>query len=190
MIFTVAIFDAVGQNGEDSVGVNSVVLLPGSVPGLNSLKPLKPISPSGHASRPLPPAGFTRTPSGNATVMSFTLELARPPAFSLTSWGTRTCTLRPVEVLACCTSGATSMNGLKGRSLQPVSATVWPKLSCSVYSLRGSAMLFGSAPGLAFNGHELPSTFAANGVAQDVGSVKNGGGWLCEEGLHVAPWLA
>ena len=61
---------------------------------------LSAICASEHASNPSPAAGFSATPAGSATVVSFTLDCASPVGLRTESWGTCTPTVKPVGVLA------------------------------------------------------------------------------------------
>ena len=155
VIDTSPIFDAFGQNGLLSVGVNRSVSEGCSTPS-------NPISPSEHASRPLAPDGFSAMPAGSVTVVSFTSAPARPVPLRLASWGTCILTVKPEELLACCTSGETSSEALNGSLLQPT--------RLSVAALGPNA---GSGVG---SFHESTSTDVCNGPVHDVGSVRYGGG--------------
>lgn len=134
----------------------------------------KPICASEQAPRPSAPEGLTVTPAGSVTVVSLMLELERPFAPRLTSWGTRTCTERPVGVLAELTSGWASIEGSKASRLQPLIPSARPNWSCSAYSAFGRGIasgFFGTPPGDAFDAR---------------GKRQRAGGGHCEEWCRVA----
>src|SRR6185437_5067793 len=128
------------------------------------------------AASPSAADGFSATPAGNVTVVSFTSASDSPSPFRLTSCGTCTPTVNPVGVLPACPSGATSIDGLNGSWLQPSIPTGRPRLSWKVYS-KGEVKTPSSC-------HESASSVVCTGPVHDVGSASNGGGVACPKGLQ------
>src|SRR5580693_350141 len=124
------------------------------------------ISLSAQEVNPSAAAGFKATPSGNATVVSFTLASDKPVATRLSSWGTCTFTVNPDGVLAASLSGATLMLGSNPNRLQPSKPSINAGLAVGKVKGVGSLLV----------GHESPSTDVSNGPVHDVGNVTRGGG--------------
>ncbi len=112
-----------GQQWLGHFGVNVAVFTPGSNSELNSEKPVKPASPSEHASSPSAPAGLSATPSGSVTVVSRSADSARPSGLKAAFCETWTPTVNPDEVLASVVSGETVIVGGNSSFEHPVSAS-------------------------------------------------------------------
>src|ERR1700735_2754452 len=132
LILTVPIFEPSGQkltpgcSEPIASGENVAHCTPCSDSGLNSVKSVKPAKPSEQACRPSAPAGLIVTPAGNATVVSLREDSPSPSGLSPAVCGTGTPTVRPEELLASLTSGATAIAAGNASFEQPVICTGSP----------------------------------------------------------------